>query len=918
MAIISPILLIMLILEPVGMVENSIAIDVSDGSLEDWDYAPVKLYDDQGETNVAQTDLAYVSFDYDETWLYVRWDIYDNLSYSPQVLYDMGINLTGNLTGSDSDWDIYVSAETDRIGGIPVLVNISIRDSSDNHVWNASDDGNMSEDGSLYFDPTPGLPPGNLSVEARFPLAYLRILTGVIFGQFRSHPSTSVESVVKDRVPDSGYIILIIDYNPPQLTNLTATPDPQENGNPVNITVNATDNFGIGSIWVNITHPDGSWTNVSMINGSTDEWYLEDIYDDPGVYTYKVWTNDTSNNWDTLGPQTFTIVDTDGPLISNIQATPDPQENGRDVNVTVDVTDDVAVDSVWINITYPDGSSSNVTMMKGLNDQWYHTAPFDDLGVYSYTIWASDTSINWETAAPGTFTIQDTDGPFFDNLIDSPDPQENGDFVNVSVDVTDDFAVDSVSIEIIYPDLSTTNITMEKGSGDQWFYTTTFDDLGTYNYTIWAHDSNGNWNLTVGETFAIQDTDGPFFDNLVDSPDPQENGEFVNISLDVIDDFAVDSVSIEITFPDLSSTNFTMEKGSGDQWFYTTTYGDLGTYTYIIWANDTNGNWNSTVETFIIHDTESPEFSDPIVTPNPQEMDGNVNISVDIFDDIGIDEVWIEIRYPNGTWVNRSMVPGSDDEHFLDIPYHDLGSYAYAIFAVDTSGNWNSTGLESFVIVDTESPIIGTPIVTPNPQDPGEDINVTVNVTDDGGISQVQINITFPNGTSIIETMEKGPDDTWYYNGTFLSSGNFTYTISAEDISGNSQTSDSQTFTILPGESPEPPPEKKPRKLYIALILIFWPLLLIIFTTALERRYGFGNRAKKDMERVTSAMINDPDIGLSNSFKGNIRNLMVMCQKAGIPPEEFIYTALTIEVPMEIQTHNLNRMLSEINNIYER
>jgi hypothetical protein len=636
----------------------------------------------------------------------------------------MGINLTGNLTGSDNDWDIYVSAETDRIGGIAVLVNISIRDSLDNHIWNGSDDGNMSNDGSLYFDPTPGLPPGNLSVEARFPLLYLGIPAGVIFGQFRSHPSTSVSSVVKDRVPDSGYIIIVIDNNPPQLSNLQDTPDPQENGLSVNITVDATDDFNLSSVWVNITRPDSSWMNVTMLNGSGDEWYLEDIFNDLGIYTYTVWANDTSDNWVSLGP--------------------------------------------------------------------------------------------------GTFTIQDTDGPFFDNLQDSPDPQENGDYVNVTVDVTDDFAVDTVWFEILYPNGTTINISMNKGLLDSWYFDAQYDDLGIYQYTIWANDSNDNWNFT-----------GP--------------------------------------------------------------------------------------QTFTISDTEPPTISDPVDSPDPQDMGGNVNITVVVTDDIDVDEVKIEIRYPNGTWINITMDPGATDEWFINLTFNDPGAYVYTVSANDTSGNTNNTSLHGFIISDTQGPQIDEPHATPNPQEEDGFVNITVDITDNGEIDEVWINITFPNGTWINDTMKKGSGDEWYYNTTFPDTGNYTYSIWAEDENGNSRSSDVKTFTIepkgtpMPPPTPSPPPLGIPKRLYMVTILIFWPLLLMIFTLVLEYKYGFGNRFKRDIKPAVKELLDRSKNKSNNPNK--FHDLYVLSQSLGIPLEEFIVSAFTLNVPPLVQDQFIDEILENMDEI---
>jgi hypothetical protein len=810
-------------LGPLDFIDYSKAIDVDDGTLFDWSDVPLTLYDEFGDVppGNAMTDLILVAFDYDEVWLYVRWDLYDNLTYKSGILYDMGINLTGTGT----TWDIFVSAELDLIGGAPELINISIRDADDNHVWNASDDGNMTEDGSLYLDPTPGLSPGNLSVEARFPLSSIGITTGVIFGQFRSHSSPSVNSAVKDQIPETGYIILIVDKDPPQLDNLDITPPIQENGQPVNISVNATDDFGIGSIWVNITKPDGSWINVSMENGSTDSWYFEDTFDDPGDYTVTVWSNDTNDNWDTLGPGTFTIIDTDPPVIDNVIASPDLQENGGYVNISAEITDDIGVDSVWIEIVYPDTSSSNISMEKGSGNEWYLDAQYYDLDIYSFTIWANDTQNNWAQNGPETFTISDTDGPLIDNVLANPHPQENGGNVNITADVTDDIGVDSVWIEIVYPDSSTTNISMEKGTGDEWFFEDDYEELGIFTFTIWAIDTQDNLNL-----------DGP--------------------------------------------------------------------------------------NTFVIVDTDPPELSNILESPDPQDMDEPVTITVNVVDDVGVSEVWIQIRHLNGTWVNYPMTKGSNDDWEITMEFTDPGIYAYTISANDTQDNWNATNLFGFTIVDTESPKIEDPKVDPNPQFEDSYVNITVNITDNVEIINVWINITAPNGTWINDTMNPGEGDLWYYNTTFVNEGNYTYTIWVEDAGGNTNSSDSEPFTIIPKKPSDPtpipvpnplPPPGIPTALYMSTLLIFWPLLLILFTVLFERKYGFGNRARKEIEPIVAGYLeskhngNDPEYGLER--------IISTSQRAAIPVEEFIVAALTMPKPSHFQDQFADQMMDEFKKI---
>ncbi len=885
-----PLIFLILMIGPFEIILSSNAIDVADGSLLDWDSAAVILHDEEGDSSVSMTDLALVSFDYDETWLYVRWDLYNNMSYKAGVLYDMGIN----LTATGAVWDIYVSAEIDLVGGLPVVVDVSIRDPTDNHLWNGSDDGNLSNDGSLYLNPIPGLPPNNLSVEARFPLANLGITSGVIFSQFRSHSSVQVTSAVKDYVPNvaGNYTIIVIDNLPPEFANLAEAPDPQENGGNVNISVDVTDDIGVQTVWVNITYPDGSFSNVSMDKGQGDNWYLDTAYYAPGIYYYTVWANDTKN-WNATGPGNFTIIDTDGPFLEPPMDTPDPQETGGSVAISVVVTDDLGVYGAWINITYPDSTWFNTTMIQGPGNEWTYTSIYTDLGTYSYKIWANDTRNNWNKTSPETFEIIVASGPIIDNLLVFPDPQENDGFVEISVDVTDDIGLYGVYINITYPDSTWLNTSMTQGPGDEWSFIANYHNLGIHSFTIWANDTNDNWDFLGPNTFTIHDTDGPFFDNLMDVPDPQENGGNVNISVDVTDDFSVEGVYVNITYPQGASVNVSMNKGHNNNWFLNTTFDDLGSFSYKIYANDINNNWNATSSgTITIQDTDGPSVGNLTHTPNPAENGDDVNVTVNVIDDVNVDEVWINITNPNGTYTNTSMKPGDGTEWYIENTFDDPGNYTYTIWAKDSSDNWVNGGSGTIRIWDTDGPRFSEPGAFPDPQDKGEYVNITVNVTDDIGVERVWITLTFPDGTSVNATMVKGPDNQYYYNGTFDKNGDYSYTVWAVDESGNTNSTEPGSFRILPE-----PPEEGLSLFEMVTLFFFWPILLIIFTTALVRRYSSCNRFRKEIKPV---LISQREHYLAYPEEEALSlheflNLAALTMGAGIPPEELIVAAFESE-----------------------
>ena len=73
---------------------------------------------------------------------------------------------------------------------------------------------------------------------------------------------------------------------------------------------------------------------------------------------------------------------------------------------------------------------------------------------------------------------------------------------NISCTVTDNVDVDSVRLNITYPDLHTENVSMTK-IGDTYYYNTTFSDVGSYSYFIWANDTSDNVNTSSVDMFDV-------------------------------------------------------------------------------------------------------------------------------------------------------------------------------------------------------------------------------------------------------------------------------------------------------------------------------------------------------------------------------------------------------------------------------
>ncbi|UCF12942.1 MAG: hypothetical protein JSW06_01465 [Thermoplasmatales archaeon] len=115
-----------------------------------------------------------------------------------------------------------------------------------------------------------------------------------------------------------------------------------------------------------------------------------------GLYDVGI-TNETAYVSISVNNGTIEVVIT-SPQISNVVNIPsDPLDTHSSfgwINITCDVTDNIAVDEVFLNLTNPDGSYNNVSM-SGVNSYFYNSSiAFSTYGNYSYFIWANDTSGN--------------------------------------------------------------------------------------------------------------------------------------------------------------------------------------------------------------------------------------------------------------------------------------------------------------------------------------------------------------------------------------------------------------------------------------------------------------------------------------------------------------------------------------------
>jgi hypothetical protein len=218
--------------------------------------------------------------------------------------------------------------------------------------------------------------------------------------------------------------------------------------------------------------------------------------------------------------------------------------------------------------------------------------------------------------------------------------------------------------------------------GNTWEYTSwTPNTIGVKMYTLYANDTNDNWNSLDGD-ITIVDPNGPSLGSLFENTDPLELGQMVTIQINATDISGISHVLIEI-----DSVNYTMVFIGSDTWEYNSwTPSTTGLKLYSIFANDTGGNWNTLNDSITVQDTIGPTLSNIIKSAESIFLEQSVSIQVDVTDLSGINNVIIEFEnsnhtmaYVNGnTWEINNWTPST------------TGTLSFTIYARDSLGNWNS------------------------------------------------------------------------------------------------------------------------------------------------------------------------------------------------------------------------------------
>ena len=231
----------------------------------------------------------------------------------------------------------------------------------------------------------------------------------------------------------------------------------------------------------------------------------------------------------------------------------------------------------------------------------------------------------------------------------------------------------------------------------------------------------------------------------------------IEVAANVTDNFKVDSVLANITYPNSSVIQYRLTNDSNYVYKFNmslTVPAVIGTYTIKFIANDTSNNINSSETTFFIGvDQIKPNVTNILPTSGKSyNISDIVQIAANVTDNIAVNSVLANITLPNSSISQLTLSKqGSTFKYNYSYTVPNLkGRYDLKIIANDSSNNLNTTETTFFVGNDSIVPAVLnlTPIDGSN-QEVSDSINLGVNVTDNSDLSVVFVNVTYPNNSII-------------------------------------------------------------------------------------------------------------------------------------------------------------------------
>ncbi len=534
-------------------------------------------------------------------------------------------------------------------------------------------------------------------------------------------------------------VIITVDNNAPQISYNSNT-DTNGTYNKDYIFINVTaidDNLDK----VVLSWNNGTTTEEIITNNNGDYYWINKTSLQDGTYYFYVYANDTANNTNKTETRKI-ILDTTPPIIT-IQ-TPENNSWHKTTSIDLNITTNENTSSCWYNI---DGGTNNTITQQ--NETWYSQTITILEGTHILNAYCNDTVNN--IGKTNINVNVDLTRPIINLEKPNNNTYTNQSNINFICYIEDNLAIQNVSL---YTNETSWSIKQTNNSGindDNYTFTQTLTD-GTYKWNCIAEDKAGNKNTNNTNYTITIDTKYPIL-NIINPENKSYNTTTINF------DYTIIEQNKDTCWYNLNDgTNNTLVNCDN-----TTLTLAEGNYKLTLYANDTVGQTNSTIQYFTIDTTK------PIITiTSPQNTTytttNTIDLNYTINENNQIDTCWYNIDGgTNNTLVNCDNTTITTTN----------GAHNVTVYANDTAGNINETSI-IFTIAVTNL------IVTEeNPTNNSYYNNSIIDLNATTNKAVIECNYTLDSGNNV--SMNNDSTTHWYISSPPLTEGQHTVQYSCTD-----------------------------------------------------------------------------------------------------------------------------------------
>jgi hypothetical protein len=407
------------------------------------------------------------------------------------------------------------------------------------------------------------------------------------------------------------------------------------------------------------------------------------------------------------------------PVISNVQISPLNQVVGGNVNISCTVATVQGVDTVWINVTFPDGSFQNISMDPAALNNWYMDQMYNQIGTYEIVIWANNSLSDWSQSTTFQFNVINQV-----HTLTIPQVNPTSGYMDSSFNYTviftdlDNQSPDTITVNIsglgAFDLLQSDPLDLDYSDGKTYYLELAGFSIGQYSFHFAANDSTGYWVESANRQFDVINR-APSLSSASVTPGSGFNDDSFNFTVIYrdLDDHAPGKITVNITgfgtFDLLQSNPADANFIDGKSYYYIATGFTQNQYQFKFAANDSLGQW---VETALIQlnvINRAPSLSFETVFPTTGYTKDKFNFTVTYFDLDNNAPFIITVNITNLGVFDLFEVDSSDTDFIDGKEYYfntslTYGSYSFHFAASDVFGLW------AF-----ETPEIPSPVVSPRP-----------------------------------------------------------------------------------------------------------------------------------------------------------------------------------------------------------